>query len=63
MRESTPTTIHHTKLPEGDPSDREYQTYRREAGRLVAEGHDGKWALIKGDDVFGVFDALDEARA
>ena len=63
MSDRPPSTIHHTELPEGDPSDREYQTYRREVARLLAEGHDGRWALIKGDEVFGVFDTLDEARA
>jgi hypothetical protein len=32
-------------------------------GPLLAEGHEGRWALIKGDEVFGVFDTTDEAEA
>jgi hypothetical protein len=35
--------------------DRELQTYRRELPRLLAAGHEGKFALVHGDtvDVFG----------
>jgi len=38
-------TIHYTELPEDaseSPIAREWNFYRREAGRLLAEGHEGK---------------------
>jgi hypothetical protein len=55
-------TIHYTELPtpSGDgPVAREAATFHRELPRLLAEGHEGKWALIKGDAVIGVHDSLD----
>jgi hypothetical protein len=36
------------------------RTFRRELPRLLSEGHEGEWALIKGDDVVGLFKTLDE---
>ena len=62
-REDRPK-IHYTKVelpPPDDPIYRECLTYRREAGRLLAEGREGKIALIKGDEIIGVFDDEDEA--
>jgi hypothetical protein len=59
-------TIHYTELrpaEPGEPGGQEWNTYLREVGRLLAEGHEGKWALIKGDDVIGLFDSREEARA
>jgi hypothetical protein len=58
-------TIHYTKLPasQGDkPGDVEYETYRREVGRLLAEGHEGKFALIKNDQVVGLYESFDAAN-
>jgi hypothetical protein len=43
-------TIHYTELPEDTsegPIAREWNFYRREVGRLLAEGHEGRWVLIK----------------
>jgi hypothetical protein len=58
-------TIHYTELrpaEPGEPGGQEWNTYLREVGRLLAEGHEGKWALLKGDDVIGLYDSKDEAR-
>jgi hypothetical protein len=52
-------------LPE-DTSDspiaREWNLYRREVGRLLAEGNEGRWVLIKGEKIVGIFDNWDAAR-
>ena len=56
--------IHYTELPEADPGQslgEEWNTYRREVGRLLAEGHEGRHVLIKGDQVIGLYDT--DARA
>jgi hypothetical protein len=60
-------TIHYTRLPERKPSDalfEEYNTYRRELPRLLAEGYEGQYVLIKGQAILGIFatfaEALDE---
>jgi hypothetical protein len=61
-----PNQIHYTELPPaqpGSPLTAERDTYRREAGRLIAEGHEGKFALVKGDQIIGLFDTFEDARA
>lgn len=61
-----PPTIHYTELPEARPGDvlfHEWNTYRREVGRLVAEGHERRFVLIKDDTIVGVYDTWDAARA
>ncbi|HZY90039.1 MAG TPA: hypothetical protein VFE78_34780 [Gemmataceae bacterium] len=58
-------TIHHAELPEASPDSPLYQawnTYRREVGRLLAEGQEGRFVLIKDNVVFGLFDTWDKAR-
>src|SRR5207244_3208082 len=53
-----PPTIHHTELPAAEPEGplrQEWETYRREVGRFLAEGHDGRHVLIKGDQVIGLW--------
>src|SRR5262249_49639014 len=61
-----PRTISYTELP-ADTSQRpcatEWNFYRREVGRLLAEGHEGKWLLIKGEQIIGIWDSQDEAEA
>jgi hypothetical protein len=42
------------------PIRREAQTFRRELPRLLAERHAGKWALVKGDEIIGLFETFDE---
>jgi hypothetical protein len=66
LPEPAQATIHYTELPEakaGEALGREWNTYRREAGRLLAEGHDGKYVLIKEEMILGFFDSEDTARA
>jgi len=58
--------IDSTALPEGKPDSpirREWNTYRREVGRLLAEGHEGRYVLIKGEAIVGIWDTREEARA
>jgi hypothetical protein len=40
---------------------REIKTYRRELPRLLAEGQEGRVALIKGDEVVSIWDTFDDA--
>jgi hypothetical protein len=42
------------------PVSREWNTYRREVGRLLSEGHEGEFALIKGEEVVGLFPTFAE---
>ena len=58
-------TLHHSELPPAPPDSplcAERECYRREVGRLVAEGHEGRWALNKGDEIIGLFDAEGQAH-
>ncbi|MFO0927720.1 MAG: hypothetical protein U0736_11890 [Gemmataceae bacterium] len=58
-------TIHYTQLPAAEAGSQiatEWDTYRREVGRLLREGHEGRFALIKGEQVIGLFATLEEAR-
>jgi hypothetical protein len=60
-----PPTLHHTALPEASvdsPLHEAWNTYRREVGRLLAEGHEGRWALIADREIIGVWDMLEEAN-
>jgi hypothetical protein len=57
-------TIHYTELPPApldEPLGVEWAFYRREAGRLLAEGHEGKHILIKGEEIIGLFDTREAA--
>jgi hypothetical protein len=57
-------TVHYTELPEdasGGPIADEWNFYRREVGRLLAEGHEGRWVLIKGEKIIGIWDTEEEA--
>src|SRR5947209_1504753 len=57
-------TIPSTELPEPPPGDvlfHAWNCYRREAGRLLAEGHEGKFVLIKGEEIIGLWDTREEA--
>lgn len=62
----TGETIHYTELPAADPTSvlaEEWETFRRELGRLLAEGHEGRFVLVKGRNVIGIWDTFDEALA
>jgi hypothetical protein len=65
MSEEGRRTIHYTELPPaqpGEPLAAEWNTYLREAPRLLAEGLEGKFVLIKGQEVIGTYDTLDAAH-
>ena len=52
-------TIHYTELPARPPGERgatEWNFYCREVGRLIAEGQEGRWVLIKGEEIIGIWD-------
>jgi hypothetical protein len=58
-------TISHAELPEGRPESplcQEWNVYRREVGRLLAEGREGAWVVIKGTEVVGIYATWEEAR-
>ncbi len=40
---------------------RGWETYSHEVGRLIAEGHEGKFVLIKNETIIGIYDNDDEA--
>src|SRR4051794_34410501 len=39
----------------GSPIEVEWNFYCREVLRLLAEGHEGRWVLIKGEEIIGIF--------
>jgi len=50
------------RLPESlKPLEREVCTYYRELPRLIEEGHEGRYALIRDDELLSIWDTLDEA--
>jgi len=58
-------TIPYTELPEArsdGPITAEWNFYRREVGRLLAEGHEGRWVLIKGEAIVGIWDTEAEGE-
>ncbi len=58
-------TIPYTELPDMVPAGplcEEWDFYRREAGRLLAEGHEGKFVLLKGQEIVGLYDTYDAAQ-
>jgi hypothetical protein len=64
MALSRSDTIHYTQLAPMRPGSQlmaEWETYRREVDRLLAEGHEGKTVLIQGDTIIGLFDTRDAA--
>jgi hypothetical protein len=57
-------TLHYTELPPPGPNDPlavEWNTYRREVARLLAEGQEGRHVLIKGEEIVGIYDTHVEA--
>jgi hypothetical protein len=58
-----PATIHYSQLqdlPPDSPIRQEWNTYRRELPRLLAEGLEGKFALVKGEEVVAVFSTWED---
>lgn len=60
LQPPNPATVSYTELP-SLPFDnvfhREWETYRRAVGDLLADGLAGKWVVIKDNSIQGVFDA------
>jgi hypothetical protein len=50
-------------LPADSPIKTEWDFFRRERPRLLAEGYEGRWVLIKGEALVGIFDTWEEARS
>ena len=46
-------------MPHDMPLQHEFAIYIRELPRLIAEGHTGHYALIKGDEILGLWDTLE----
>jgi hypothetical protein len=61
-----PRTLAYTDLPDGradSPITNEWNFYRREVGDLLANGHENRWVLIKGQEIIGIWDTEEDARA
>jgi hypothetical protein len=57
-------TVHYTQLrdlPSGHVLEREWLTYMRELPRLLAEGQEGRFILIKEEEIVGIWDDFQEA--
>lgn len=57
-------SIHWTELKAVEPGSRiatEWNFYLTQVGRLLAEGHEGKWVLVKGEQIIGIYDTRQEA--
>jgi hypothetical protein len=64
MAEPIPTEPFQVNLPPAGPDHPlpvEWETFRREVGRLLAEGHFGRIVLIKGTSIIGIWRTLLEA--
>jgi hypothetical protein len=62
----TGETIPYTDLPPAEPGSplvTEWEAYRREVGRLLSEGHEGRFVLIKGEAIVGLYPTWDAASA
>ena len=49
-------------LPADSPIQVEWDLFRRERPRLLMDGHEGRWVLVKGEEIIGVFNTRDDAR-
>lgn len=59
-------TIHWSELPEdttGNDLAQAWNCYRREVGRLLAHGHEGRWILVKDERIIGIWNTREEALA
>jgi hypothetical protein len=66
MPEIAYPTVHYTELlpaQPGSPLAVEWEFYRREVGRLLAEGNEGKHIVIKGEEIIGLYNTHLEALA
>src|SRR5205809_1077338 len=49
-------------IPEAEPFAEEWKTFKREVFRLVNDGEIGKFAVLKGEQLVGVWDTLSDAE-
>jgi hypothetical protein len=59
-----PHPVHYTQLEQlapGDDCENEWRVYLRELPRWLAEGKEGRFVLIKGEEVIGLFDTKSAA--
>src|SRR5437016_1626490 len=64
MEQQDHSTIHYSELPPATPGNQlalEWELYRREVGRWLAEGLEGQWVLVKNEEVIGFFDTCNAA--
>jgi len=64
MDNPDPRKLHYSQLKPAAPDDplaTEYEIYRREVGRWIAEGHEGKHILIKDGKIVGLYDTEHQA--
>jgi hypothetical protein len=45
----------------GSVLEQEWNTFRRERPRLLAQGYEGRWVHVKGDNIIGIWDTMREA--
>jgi hypothetical protein len=60
-----PPTVHYTELQgakQGEALADEWNTLRREVGRLLTEHQEGRFVLIKGREIIGIYDTWAAAR-
>ncbi len=58
-------TMYCTELPQdtsGGALGREWDFYIRRVAELVAAGHEGRWVLIQGENIVGLWDSAEEAN-
>jgi hypothetical protein len=48
-------------IPAGEPFAEEWRAFKRQVHRLVSEGKTGKFAVLNGDQLVGVWDTLSDA--
>src|SRR5437588_6623491 len=60
-----PPGVHYGELAEAAPGEvlcAEWNTYRRQIAHLLADGLEGRYVLIKGDEVIGIYESWQAAR-
>jgi hypothetical protein len=61
MMNAPPIRPAHVSPEEWDRAQRDLQTYRRELPRLIKEGHAGRYAIIRDDQVVSIWDTVGDA--
>jgi len=58
---SLPIRPAHISIEQWDRAQRDLETYRRQLPRLLHEGHAGKYAIIKDDQIVSIWDTVGDA--